>query len=247
MSGSKVVTSALRRRRWILLVLAVCTGKLLLTPAPIWAQTSPRQLHVPPRELWKDCPPGKRIEFLVGGTTSVYADPQWLSGDPPITEFPQQNTGCPTGPLKVEELFFLMPKRPTTKGGLQTDVLMLNAANRPARRTEDTSATTSPWVENRTPTYLHPDARLYRLLYPASEKSADNLVDVMCGGLAHLRNCSNTAYVYDGLIVSYKLMQPNLPIPDRNEAASGDPSTESGALLQLDQQLRFWVSGLRIN
>jgi hypothetical protein len=240
-------TKRLRRgsRYWILLGAALyLTGSAAADP--VSAQQQGRKSYVRVHDLYKYCPPGHSIEFVVG-STPIYADLRWLAGDPALSEPSTEITGCPAGPLKVDELFFGNPKWLGLQSEIRADVLMLQAANRAAKPPQSAPGSNNPWVEDRTAANPYPlpqvaQFRSYRLHYPKTEDGSDLTVDILCASTDRLRNCKDTPYVFQSLSVIYKLTQPNLPAPNETQPASADPGTEPGALLQFDGQLREWIN-----
>jgi hypothetical protein len=179
-----------------------------VTAGPTWAQGQPAKGYIRPRDLYKDCPPGQRIEFVIG-TTPVYVDPRWFLGEPTLAEHPAEVTGCPTRPLEASALYFHMPQGMAVTSGLRTDVLALQSPNRPAKPPENGSGRNKPWVEDGTTPYnvrFLPIVRNYRLHYPQPEEGVDPIVGIICGQNERKRLCDDSpAYVYKGLLVTYKL------------------------------------------
>jgi hypothetical protein len=87
--------------------------------------------------------------------------------------------------------------------------------------------------------------RRYRL-HQIPDARADTTIDITCGGPSGLlRNCSLfTTYFFHGFGVYYKLLQRDFPIPEGSQTVSTNPATEPGSLLQFDNALRSWLSGM---
>jgi hypothetical protein len=251
----------------LLLCLAGIACAWGLTAHVAFAEDAPAKPKYPTQaDLYKDCSPGHRIEFVFP-TATLYIDFRWLGSITKIILVEAYGAHCPTWPVKLNGLDFGAVWLPIDiHSGLGQKLIRLgvgSSAQRPPQPRDPQPVAPAdchpPCVEDLTkspprkgvfgPGTPDPLVRIYRLHHVA-ERGSDASVDIVCGGhpghnAVGLRGCvTSPGYTFHGLSIGYDLSQTDLPMPEGMDITSTDSATEPGALLEFDTRLRAWISGL---
>jgi hypothetical protein len=195
-------------------VIAYCAGRYALslvsaiTLGSAFAQDSSK-MRKPPTSISgnfsKACPPGHRIEFVVG-SLSLFVDPSWLdtASLAPLSE--RFGSNCPSRPVTISSLYFSKPildaaNIPAKLGQPFLFFVIRNKAEFPLGRMTKLGLsdapplrqTAEPYIEDVTriafpaipglPIRAHsPSKRAYRLVYPGFGHEPPTSIEIMCGG-----------------------------------------------------------------
>jgi hypothetical protein len=242
-----------------------------------FAQDSSKMNKLPtpvPGNFKKACPPGHRVEFVVG-SLSLFVDPRWLdiASLAPLSE--RFGSNCPSQPVTISSLYFSKPildaaNIPAKLGQPFLFFVIRNEAELPPGRMTKLDhpdapplrQTAEPYIEDITRIAFRaipapsPSYRAYRLVYPGLGHEPSTSIEIVCAGDPSQpgqpgpgRNCfTPIAYSYlGGLSVEYRFRQDHLPTIEPGKAASPGTMYESEGVLIFDTHIRAWLDSLTKN
>ncbi|SHJ94655.1 hypothetical protein SAMN05444159_1985 [Bradyrhizobium lablabi] len=254
-------------------IVAVLSFMSAMVFGSAFAQDSSKMNKLPtpvPGHFNKACPPGHRVEFVVG-SLSLFVDPRWLdiASLAPLSE--RFGSNCPSQPVTISSIYFSKltldaANIPATLGQPFLFFVIRNEAELPLGRMTKLDLpnapplrqTAEPYIEEitrsafRADPHPSPSARVYRLVYPGIGNESPTSIEISCGGdPGHLRgrNCfTPIAYSYlGGLSVQYEFRQDHLPIIEPGQVASPGAMYEPDGVLVFDRHIRAWLDSLTKN
>lgn len=214
----------------------------------------------------KACPPGHRLEFVLG-SNSLFIDPHWLHVAS-LAELSQRfGSDCPSQPVPISSLYFSnsilnIAKIPDELGQPFLFFTVIDEATLPRTRmtklylpeAPPLRQTAEPYVEDITRISFRvggasPSARVYRLVYPGSDSEPPTSINISCGGVPGRlrgRTCfTPILYRYrQGLSVKYEFQQNRLPLAEPGQLTPSDTMREPEGALIFDMRMRAWIEGL---
>jgi hypothetical protein len=222
----------------------------------------------------KACPPGHRVEFVVG-SLSLFVDPRWLDIGSLAALSERFGANCPSQPVTISSLYFAnsildAANIPAKLGQPFLFFVIRNEADLPPGRTTKLDHPDAPPLRQAAEPYIEdvthiafrvpglaipapsPSARVYRLVYPGIGHEPPTSIEISCGGdpgRLRGRDCfTPIAYSYlGGLSVQYEFQQNHLPIVEPGQAASPGTMYEPEGVLIFDTRIRAWLDSLTKN
>ena len=179
-----------------------------------------------PGDFHKACPPGHRVEFVVG-SLSLFVDPRWLDIATLASLSERFGSNCPSQPVTISALYFAnsildAANMPAKLGQPFLFFVVRNEAELPLGRMTKLDhpdapplrRTAEPYIEDITriaftiPGFAiparSPSELVYRLVYPGTGHEPPTSIEIVCGGDASQsgqpgpdRNCfTPIAYSY---------------------------------------------------
>jgi len=217
-------------------------------------------------DFLKACPPGQKIEFVLGAA-SLNVDPRWLDLYSRVDLAPRFGRNCPSGPVHISSLYFNSAilelarithdlGRPVFLFIVQDEALAprtastLTVPNPPPVRN-----VSAPYVEDITRTAFRAagapstTARVYRIVYPAAPRESLRVIDISCDGVSGQpagRSCFTPSFnpYGEGLAVKYEFRQDRLPLNEIGRPTSSGTMMEADGVLLFDVRMRQWIKGL---
>jgi len=234
---------------------------------------SPRtmsKIPTPHGNFYDACPPGHRLEFVVGSLT-LFVDPHWLALGSEIPLWQQFGAKCPSQPITISSLYFHntildAANVPTGLGEPFFFFVIRDEATLPRGRMTSLelrdalplNPTAEPYIEDvtrpvfRAAAHVSPSAHVYRLVYPGMNDQPPTSIEVSCGGEPVRpngpgpgRTCfTPIAYSYlGGLTVKYEFRQDTLPAEGEKESPA-NAMREPEGVLNFDSHIRAWLNSL---